>query len=404
MAAAAGGRTRLLFITANTGSLFEKTSNLEPGWVRELVQEIKSWQPAFFALHMQEIGGKNYRKSMGLVRGFIQDLQTTFAQHDYSDGRCYLDEEMDAEDRFTALGSLYFCHRDFAKRVSVFDFRRNVFEPLAGFEVHSLNLDSDPTVERKRFPKSMFSEVKWSRKGFMRTRWRIVDTVFDLVNIHLFHDACNLMAVEQSPSIYSGHRRDALMYALKELGQDDFTTTPMFLFGDFNFRLDTRSLIETLAPKSDQWPIRDGNGIVKVEYRKPSSTECILSIGTKSFEHENQESLHVHNLLQFDKELTMFPQLAEWPIAFPPSYPYSESADAPTMYMKTRAPAWCDRVLMNEAGWKLIQKSPSSSVSYNTIGQKTCMGDHKPVCLTFPLPSRSDDVSKPVNGESSATH
>jgi len=350
---------------------------------------------------MQEIGGKNYRKCMRLVRGFIQDLQKAFAQYGYSDGKCYLDEELDAEDRFTALGSVYFCHHNFVNRINLFDFRRNTFQPLSGFEIHSLNLNGDATVERIRFPKSLFSEVKWSRKGFMRTRWRIDNSVLDLVNIHLFHDACNLQAVEQSPSVYSGHRKDALVYAMNELAKDKFTT-PMFLFGDFNFRLDARSLIQNLAPMSDQWPIRDGKGIVKVEYRKPKSTECILSIGTKSFEHENHERLDYSTLLQFDKETAMYPQLNEWPIAFPPSYPYSEDADSPTLYMKTRAPAWCDRVLMNEAAWKFVQMSPSTSVSYNTIGQKTCMGDHKPVYLTFSLPTAG--ICQPVNGSAKEGH
>lgn len=37
---------------------------------------------------------------------------------------------------------------------------------------------------------------------------------FDLVNIHLFHDASNLVAWEKSPSIYSGTRQKALGYVL----------------------------------------------------------------------------------------------------------------------------------------------------------------------------------------------
>jgi len=34
------------------------------------------------------------------------------------------------------------------------------------------------------------------------------------VNIHLFHDASNLVAWEKSPSVYSGTRQKALGYAL----------------------------------------------------------------------------------------------------------------------------------------------------------------------------------------------
>lgn len=39
-------------------------------------------------------------------------------------------------------------------------------------------------------------QCKWSRKGFMRTRWNLNGTVFDLINIHLFHDASNFVAIE----------------------------------------------------------------------------------------------------------------------------------------------------------------------------------------------------------------
>lgn len=39
-------------------------------------------------------------------------------------------------------------------------------------------------------------------------------SAFDLVNIHLFHDASNLVAWEKSPSVYSGTRQKALGYVL----------------------------------------------------------------------------------------------------------------------------------------------------------------------------------------------
>jgi hypothetical protein len=42
----------------------------------------------------------------------------------------------------------------------------------------------------------IFLQCKWSRKGFLRTRWSLNGTVFDLINIHLFHDASNFIAME----------------------------------------------------------------------------------------------------------------------------------------------------------------------------------------------------------------
>lgn len=40
-------------------------------------------------------------------------------------------------------------------------------------------------------------------------------SVFDMVNVHLFHDASNLLAVEKSPSIYSQFRKHALEHTLR---------------------------------------------------------------------------------------------------------------------------------------------------------------------------------------------
>jgi len=58
-------------------------------------------------------------------------------------------------------------------------------------------------------------QCKWSRKGFMRTRWEINGTVIDLVNIHLFHDASNLAACENFPSVYCKTRRRALVHTIE---------------------------------------------------------------------------------------------------------------------------------------------------------------------------------------------
>lgn len=105
--------------------------------------------------------------------------------------------------------------------------------------------------------------------------------------------------------------------------------------------------------------------------------------------------------------------------------------------MKTRAPAWCDRVLMNEAAWKLVQvrvevydgdslpcdirlhfskhQVPQSvttrldkthawvtiryELSYFSAIQKLPSLYFQPVFLSFPLPSASNGVANPVNGE-----
>ncbi|KAG7229876.1 hypothetical protein INR49_012400 [Caranx melampygus] len=91
------------------------------------------------------------------------------------------------------------------------------------------------------------SQCKWSRKGFIRTRWALADCAFDLVNIHLFHDASNLVAWEKSPSVYSGTRQKALGYVLDRITDQRYEKVPYFVFGDFNFRLDSKQVIEVSA-------------------------------------------------------------------------------------------------------------------------------------------------------------
>lgn len=57
----------------------------------------------------------------------------------------------------------------------------------------------------------------------------------------------------------------------------------------------------------------------------------------------------------FDREMEVFSnQLFEFPISFPPSYPYEEDADGGCLYMQTRCPAWCDRVLLSETAKRLV--------------------------------------------------
>ena len=52
----------------------------------------------------------------------------------------------------------------------------------------------------------------------LRTRWKFSsEAVVDMVNIHLFHDASNLISVESVPSIYVNYRKRALSYTLDRI-------------------------------------------------------------------------------------------------------------------------------------------------------------------------------------------
>lgn len=115
-----------------------------------------------------------------------------------------------------ALGNLYFIEKSIST-LKIWNFLTHEWETVEGKSVHTGNIEAVPTKEKAKFPQHFFPECKWSRKGFLRTRWEVNGTVFDMINIHLFHDASNLAASEESPSVYCKSRRRALVYTLERL-------------------------------------------------------------------------------------------------------------------------------------------------------------------------------------------
>uniref|UniRef100_A0AAX7UC10 inositol-polyphosphate 5-phosphatase n=1 Tax=Astatotilapia calliptera TaxID=8154 RepID=A0AAX7UC10_ASTCA len=353
--------TGILLVTANVGSLFEDLENLQKTWLREFYQTVQSHKPHFLALHCQEVGGKNFEESMSHVDNFVKELLSSDALKEYSRARVYLDENYRSQEHFTALGSLYFIH-DSLKNIQQFDFKAKKFRKVVGKETCSETLESTPTLEKAKFPQDYFPECKWSRKGFIRTRWAMADCAFDLVNIHLFHDASNLVAWEKSPSEYSGTRQKALAYVLDRITDQRYEKLPFFVFGDFNFRLDSKKVIEKLCSDATMQTIRtDNNEIHKLVFQETDNDrKVILQIEKKLFNYVNQEVFREDNgtsLLEFDKELSVFKErLHEQEIGFPPSYPYSEDSSQGKQYMNTRCPAWCDRILMSPSARDMLLK------------------------------------------------
>lgn len=61
-------------------------------------------RPSFIALHMQEVGGKTYEKSMEYVQDFIKQLCEAEELIDYNRIRIYLDEDYNSAEHFTVSG------------------------------------------------------------------------------------------------------------------------------------------------------------------------------------------------------------------------------------------------------------------------------------------------------------
>ncbi|XP_070503717.1 inositol polyphosphate-5-phosphatase A isoform X2 [Chironomus tepperi] len=382
-----------LLVTANCGSVFEDPSRLLENWIAEFLSHVKKSKPKFIGLHLQEVGGKTYEKSMEYVEQFIKYLCESIELSEFSKIRIYLDEDYNSAEHFTALGNLYFAHNSI-KSLKIWNFLNHEYEDAEGKTIQTGNIESVATKEKAKFPQQFFPECKWSRKGFLRTRWNIDGSTIDLINIHLFHDASNLAACEPFPSVYCKSRRRALIHTLERIHNDQQNgLVPFFIFGDFNFRCDTEGVVRKLTThlteqriphlKSDHSKIqfRDADGSVQ------------LTVGKKEFTHIDHKIFKEDWLKKFDRELEPLEDiLHEFPINFSPTYPFEENPQLPHHYMTTRCPSWCDRILMTKSMKRLIENE--ENVEYGIVGKEICMGDHKPVFLKLSLKTNQDAVSE----------
>ncbi len=273
-------------------------------------------------------------------------------------------------------------------------------------ESHGGPAPSFSLVEKHKFPLPLFPEGRWSRKGFLRSRWRLRETQVDLVNVHLFHDASNLVSMEAAPSVYCNFRRRALRHVLDHLEEDagGHGRRPFFVFGDFNFRLEGKDVLKRLSrglsrvegpleaaasmpPESASSESSSDN---LLQFLDEEKDQVVLSIGKKEFRVQGPALSDVftrgwQQWRKYDRELSVGAgdRLIEMPLNFPPTYPFvEEPGESGGSYMETRCPAWCDRVLLNPGARALLAEA---TTEYDVVGREACMGDHKPVYLRLLL-------------------
>ncbi|KAF2361895.1 Endonuclease/exonuclease/phosphatase, partial [Trinorchestia longiramus] len=318
-------------------------------------------RPGFLALHCQEVGGKNYHNPRNSKEKFLSVLLARPELKSYTRCLIYLDGDTTAADKFTALGSLYFI-LDSVEDIQTWNFQEGCYVDVVGRTQYTDDLSDAHTIEKVKFPKEFFPECKWSRKGFMRTRWRIYGTELDLINIHLFHDASNFLAMKECPSVYTLNRRRALNHALDRFQNDSLPNVPFFIFGDFNFRLNTKSVIENLTAGCTSWSLPssasqeeerhyhritreslvpdDSRRMERADKRRDSSNcysntcEPELVVSKRGFRHCRHQVVFLENrgdwLRPYDHEAENFAsRVLELPITFPPSYPFAEEPDPP---------------------------------------------------------------------------
>uniref|UniRef100_A0A915D2S6 Dynein heavy chain, cytoplasmic n=1 Tax=Ditylenchus dipsaci TaxID=166011 RepID=A0A915D2S6_9BILA len=275
----------ILLITSNVGSVFggEKPA-IRKNWISHLVKVIENENAKLVAINLQETGGKNFKQHSKDVPGLVEELHSKIS-HNYKFCRCFLDIDFDRVEEYTALSSIFFIHNSAISQISQYNFANDQFMSVDSTSTPLL-IKTDlfaggcPMVRKEKFSREFWPSIRWGRKGYLWTRWSINKRVVDLVNIHLFHDENNLAFLE-NPSQYADNRAKALNHTLKQLNKLNTTKINLFIFGDFNFRLDIRSFIKKLTTKTTE---------KELENPEDSSEECNGQKESSSSENEFKNS------------------------------------------------------------------------------------------------------------------
>ncbi|KAL1527430.1 hypothetical protein AB1Y20_016096 [Prymnesium parvum] len=433
---------RALLITQNITGVFDAIDEALEPWIRELLALVDRHSPDFIALHLQEMGGSDWQgRGMEGAAPFTAAIHKALPAFWSTGVLC----NPDTTRSFSALGSMYLVRSAALPRVQLWHFgdaeQPASFRALADLPAPLLDEPCLPAhfCRHERFPQDFFPDFpNWSRKGYLVTRWQLGGEQLDLVNVHLFHDDSNLTALKrtesETQSIYATRRGAALRHTLREVVAEHPSTPPrpsLFVFGDFNFRLDLPAVVTHLC---------GAHGLARAQLHEPQAgalklasadreadgtaealcgdEEVVLEVGTKRFAIARPWELFADYPLarSFDRELNQYTNgsaalpLLELPSTFKPTYMHVRNTDegknkahAPPSraaggrknasdsevdaaflsFGRKRCPSWCDRVLMDAEGWNLVERSPVPP-TYDAIEQGSAViCDHNKVFLAF---------------------
>ncbi len=215
-----------------------------------------------------------------------------------------IDSDFTDDSTFTSLCNIYLVHNTLTE-VEIYNFNEKNYYQFMTKQIYTGNLMGNDFINKERFQKSFFPDFNWSRKGFLHTKWRIKNRTFNFVNVHLFHDASNLVALSQSPSMYSENRRKALKYTVERVGETQGPCELGALFGDFNFRLDLAKVIGQYTRKGGNCGSEcSGRDWVGRVFTDANENEIFL-VGEKKFQWNGAGALEeeVEHLVKLDNEV-----------------------------------------------------------------------------------------------------
>ncbi|KAL1500031.1 hypothetical protein AB1Y20_012708 [Prymnesium parvum] len=333
----------VLLITNNVSGVFDNVRVRIPHWVSQLGAVIDAHQPDVIAIHLQEVGGTDWRRT-GLqhLGTFIRAVIDKFPQFWCSGFMC----DTRVSEEFTALGAIFLVRNNAMHRVRIWEFSDGTGS--AGSFVPVKDLPSpllpNPCAAESycrlaQFPHEMFPEGKLSRKGYLMTRWQLAGKLVDLVNIHNMHDELNTQSVRQEAlsgeSRYAIRRRECLQHTLR--AQQKLSAgfeTACFVFGDFNFRLNMAQLIKSMCGQSELERAQSINGDEQsIKLKDASSDAPAIEFGPKRFLLVRPEKAMERKFFEFSQEVQRYAEksenklkLYEFPVVFPPSYNYDPDA------------------------------------------------------------------------------
>lgn len=399
----------VLLVTQNVGSI--ECSGCKAGVTDEVVEMTKGWIKTFshflnaqarqnganiidvLVVNLQEIGGKKHNAHFN--KFLATQVRQLYPEAGWCSGLLMAAEDDDV--LFTAMGTVIFLSPRAVPVSSLLSVRHRTYVAVA----------DDPTTytgnSNYLFHGAKFSNAEKSRKGYLLASLRVGYTVMNFLNLHLFHDADNAVAISESPSKYVGKREEAFLEAMQEVLPVVQPDDPLFIFGDFNTRLDGLRLIRHLKASFS----------VDVEMGKK---EIVAPPPVWDFLNNPRNQ---QKLLEFDIEAQRLMDiveretkslLGEFPVRFMPTYLFEDTGamtadgepDVASLnsrrYKKERLPAWCDRVWFNSSALSVIAKGPvprgtpmaravaeatTSMYTYDSASMHAM--DHKAVFLHFQL-------------------
>lgn len=236
-----------------------------------------------------------------------RDSQSRRSSNEVSGTETDVSEE-EADPFFTAMGSIVFLSPRIMGITSCLSVPHRTYIPIA----------DDPITYAgeagRLFHSGKFAEAGRSRKGFLMVSLRVGTVPLTFCNLHLFNDDDNRVAFEKSPSTYTSRRTRAVQEAMAECSGVVDLQEPLFLFGDYNVRLDGKLFLQW-AEEKEQITIRAG----KKQLRCPEHLWSFFADPARVAELRSAFDCEPQRLMDEVAVQTKV-ELGELPVTFAPTY------------------------------------------------------------------------------------